>query len=672
MRRLAIPLVVLLVITSAAAEDPRLQPPKDLDGYFPFEVSESKQAWEKRATELRLQMRVALGVHPEPERSPLNAVIHGELDRGDYSVAKVYFESLPGFFVTGNLYRPAGKNADRTQRKPGVLSPHGHWNNGRFYDNGEANTKAQIARGEEQFIEGGRSPLQARAVGLARLGCVVFHYDMIGYADSIQLSYELAHRHAKARLAMNTKANWGLYSAQAEAHMQSVLGLQEWNSMRALDFLETLPDVDPKRLAITGGSGGGTQSMLLAALDPRVAVSFPAVMVSTSMQGGCTCENATLLRVGTGNVEFAALFAPKPQGMSSANDWTKEMSTKGFPDLKKHYAMLGAPDKVMLHDRTEFGHNYNQPTRLAMYHWFNKHLALGHAEPIVERDYTRLTRGQMSVWDEQHPAPEGGDDFERALLQTWKKLAPVGEGEAREGFRAIFRRDIESAGASEFEHSTEKQDRGDYMEMVGTLTNKTNKEEVGATFLHPKTWDGQVVLWVHPQGSKSLFEKDGTTPLPDVKLLLENKRAVAAIEPLLAGTKQTRKVKNPREFAGYTLGFNDSLFVRRTHDLLTAIRFMLDDEHGAKQIDMVAYPGSGAVAAAANMLAPKKLRRVAIDTGGFRFSDLLDYRDPNFLPGGAKYGDVPMMIGLGKANSTLFDPDLEKKGTSLVGWLLAH
>ena len=391
----------IILGSPAGAEDHRSQPPKDLDGYFPFSVSASAADWNARAAKLRLQMRVALGLFPEPQRTPLNPVIHGELDRGDYTVAKVYFESLPGFFVTGNLYRPKGASG----RSPGVLSPHGHWNDGRFYDNGEANTRAQIGRGEEQFIEGGRSPLQARAVGLARLGCVVFHYDMIGYADCTQLSFELAHKHAKQRLAMNTRENWGLYAAQAEAQLQNVMGLQTWNSIRALDFLESLDSVDPERLAVTGGSGGGTQSMLLAALDDRVSVSFPAVMVSTAMQGGCTCENATLLRVGTGNVEFAALFAPKPQGMSSADDWTKEMSSKGFPELKRHYAMLGAPDNVMLHDRTEFKHNYNQPTRLAMYGWFNQHLALGHSEPIIERDYQRLTREEMSVWTKRTPGP---------------------------------------------------------------------------------------------------------------------------------------------------------------------------------------------------------------------------------------------------------------------------
>ena len=267
--------LMLLLIAPVAADDLRLQAPKDLDGYFPFEVSASVPDWEQRAAELRLQMRVALGIFPEPQRTPLKAVVHGEIDRGDYTVAKVYFESMPGFFVTGNLYRPKGIEG----KLPGVLSPHGHWNDGRFYDNGEANTRAQIERGEEQFLEGGRSPLQARAVGLARLGCVVFHYDMIGYADSTQLSFELAHKHAKGRLAMNTKENWGLYSTQAEAHLQSVMGLQAWNSVRALDFLLSLPEVDPDRVACTGASGGGTQTMVLAAaMTPETCSRCSATM----------------------------------------------------------------------------------------------------------------------------------------------------------------------------------------------------------------------------------------------------------------------------------------------------------------------------------------------------------------------------------------------------------
>src|SRR5205085_8501208 len=108
--------------------DARLQPPKDLNGYFPLVVPKSTEAWAKRAEEVRRQIAVAEGIWPLPEKTPLNVVIHGRIDKGDYTVEKVYFESVPGFFVTGNLYRPK----DKTGKAPGVLFPHGHWNDGRF------------------------------------------------------------------------------------------------------------------------------------------------------------------------------------------------------------------------------------------------------------------------------------------------------------------------------------------------------------------------------------------------------------------------------------------------------------------------------------------------------------------------------------------------------------
>ena len=146
-------------------------------------------------------------------------------------------------------------------------------------------------------------------------------------------------------------------------------------------------------------------------------------MVSTAMQGGCTCENASCLRVGTGNVEIAGLFAPKPLGLTAADDWTKEMETKGFPQLQQLYQMLDASGNVMLMAALQFGHNYNLVSRMAMYDWFNKHLQLGVAEPTAERDYQRLTRDEMTVWDDSHPKPEGGPEFERKLLRWWKEDA---------------------------------------------------------------------------------------------------------------------------------------------------------------------------------------------------------------------------------------------------------
>lgn len=236
--------------------DSRLQPAKDLNGYFPFEVPQGKAEWEVRASDLRRQVLIATGLWPMPEKTPLNPVIHGRFSRPGFTVEKVYFEAVPDHFVTGLLFRPDdGKSG---VKRPAVLCPHGH--GGRLQDYGEKKIRQLIADGAERFESSGRFPKLARCAQLARMGCVVFIFDMLGYADSQQISYQLAHRFAKQRPDFEGKQNWGLYSAQAEMRLQSIMGIQTWNSIRCLDFLQSLPDVDPARLGVTGGSGGGTQS----------------------------------------------------------------------------------------------------------------------------------------------------------------------------------------------------------------------------------------------------------------------------------------------------------------------------------------------------------------------------------------------------------------------------
>src|SRR5206468_11433391 len=189
---------------------------------------------------------------------------------------------------------------------PGILSPHGHWPKGRFTDYGADTpaTKRQLAIGAERWESGARTPLHARCVQLARMGCAVFFYDMLGYADSIQITEHRSGR--RPELNGLEPGTFGLYSAAADLRLESNFGLQTWNSIRALDFLQTVAGVDPTRLSITGESGGGTQTLVLAAIDDRLATAFPCVMTSTAMQGGCVCENACYLRIDQGNIDLAA------------------------------------------------------------------------------------------------------------------------------------------------------------------------------------------------------------------------------------------------------------------------------------------------------------------------------------------------------------------------------
>jgi hypothetical protein len=644
--------------------DQRLQPLKDLEGYFPFKPCATPEDWAVRAVRVRQELGVALGLWPMPEKTPLNAVIHGRIDRPDYTVEKVYFESTPGFFVTGNLYRPKGKSG----RLAGVLSPHGHWKDGRFTETSANELRKQLARGEERFADGGRSPLQSRCVQLARMGCVVFHYDMIGYADSVQITEELAHRFAKQRPEMNAAENWGLFSPQAEARLQSVMGLQTWNAIRALDFLLSLPDVDPRRIAVTGASGGGTQTFVLCGLDERPAVAFPAVMVSTAMQGGCTCENACLLRVDTGNVEIAALFAPKPLGMTAANDWTREMPAKGFPELQQHFAMMGASNNVMLRPLLHFGHNYNYVSRAAMYDWCNRHLKLGLPEPVVEEDYHFLTPQELTVWDDQHPKPAGGPDFERKLLR-WiadrdqKQLAQCQD--SLEHFRKVYGgaldamigRDLTEAGAVTLV-LTRNVDRGDYWEKAGLLRNTSYGEEIPVLILEPKKAEPHAVIWADGQGKHGLYASTGQgggAPSSAVQKLLSRGVTVIGADLLFQGEfladdqpmTRTRKVSNPREAAAYTFGYNYTLFAQRVGDLLSLIQYARNHIRGLERLDLVGLAGAGPCAAAARAQAGPAIQCLAVGTGGFRFANVSDLHDVNFLPGGAKYGDLPGLLALG-------------------------
>jgi len=643
----------------ASGEDVRLQPLKDLNGYFPFNPPESLREWEQRKEYVRRQILVAVGLWPMPTKTPLNAVIHGKIDCDGYTVEKVYFESAPGLFVTGNLYRPENIQG----RVPGVMLAHGHRKDARFYLTPEDKLRKNIAEGAERFERAGRSNYQAQCRQLALMGCVVWQWDMLGDSDSIQLSRELVHGFAKQRPEMNTTERWGLYSPQAEAHCQNIMGLQTLNAVRGLDFLLSLPEVDPQRTAITGGSGGGTQTMILSAIDDRIKLSFPVVMVSTAMQGGCTCENASLLRVNTGNVEFAALFAPKPQGMNSANDWTKEMATKGFPELQQLYSAYRKQSNVFLKRGEHFPHNYNAVTRSAFYTFLNKHFKLGFPAPVIEQDFDPLPPEQLTVWDDQHPAPKAADpDFERKLLAWFTEDAErqlVAAAATPEGLQNLIRpaaevligRTFGNAGDVGWELKDE-QDRGDCVERTGTLLNKTYGEEVNVVWLCPKQWKGRIVIWLDDPGKAALRSADGSVKSAVMKLVQAGAAVLGADLFLQGGepVKQTRVVANPREFAGYTFGYNHTLFAQRTHDVLTIVSLLRRTKTGPcpnpKTIAIAGWHSTGPVVAAAGALAGEAIDRAAIDTQRFRFGQLLDYRDPIFLPGGAKYLDLPGLIAL--------------------------
>ncbi|QDV37311.1 acetylxylan esterase [Tautonia plasticadhaerens] len=645
-----------------ASDDRRLGPLNDLNGYFPFLPPGSVEEWAVRAERVRRRILVAAGLWPMPTTPELVPVVHGPVGREGYTVEKVYFESFPGLFVTGSLYRPTAVDGLR----PGVLCPHGHWQDGRFHDHGEETIRSELEAGAERFEVGGRHPVQARCVQLSRMGCVVFLYDMIGYADSVPITYELAHRFSEQRPELSSPERWGLFSAQAELRLQNVLGLQLLNSIRALDFLSGLADVDPDRIAVTGSSGGGTQTFLLSAVDSRPAAVFPAVMVSTAMQGGCTCENASYLRIDTGNVEFAALVAPRPLGMTGANDWTREIETKGLPELTRLYELLGAPGKVSGR-YLDFGHNYNAPSRAMMYSFLAEHLGLGPDVSLEERDYEPLTIEEASVWDEGHPKPPTDQDAEVRLLvgldadasSILRPLRPV-DRETLDEFRRVVGGAIETmvgrslpeAGDVVYDKQVEL-DKGDYLQTTALLRFESEGEAVPAVFLYPKDYRGRVVLWVDDDGKSVLHGSDGN-PVGTARRLMEQGICVVGCDLLGQGEstssggelRGTRSVENPREFLGYTLGYNHPLFAQRVHDILSVLAFVRHHDFSPGRVDLLAPGRAGRWAATAVAVAGDAVDSLAVGTGGFRFAGITEIRDLDLFPGAVKYGDLPSMLAL--------------------------
>jgi dienelactone hydrolase len=668
-------LVLALSATTALAETPdflrvfepgkkpqdrRLGPPKTLDDYFPFTPPATKEAWEKRRQELRQQILVANGLWPLPPKTPLTPVIHGKIERDTYTVEKVFFASYPGHYVCGNLYRPKAGG-----KHPGVLVAHGHWKDARLADALEATAVKEIKRGAEKTSEGARYLHQAISAQLARMGCVVFMYDMVGNSDSKKIPHTV-----------------GFTDADAELHLQSFMGLQTWNSVRALDFLLGLPEVDSTRIGMTGASGGGTQTFILSAIDDRLTAAFPAVMVSTAMQGGCICENCSLLRQNTGNVEIAGLFAPRPLGMTGANDWTKEIETKGLPQLKALYKLYGAEDRVMAKAFLQFDHNYNQVSREVMYNWFNKHLKLGQKSPVTEQPFVPVPPKELSVFDEQHtrPADElSADALRKKMTETSDRQMEALKPKDAKGL-AEFRRVVGTAlrimvnDTLPDRKDVEETRRGDLKKKDGyiyqnlLIGRKGQGEQIPAVGLFPENVGRTIVVWIHPEGRASLF-KDGKL-VPAAKQLLTQGAGILAVDVLQTGELKYGKPvvldSKRKNYAGYTYGYNRPLLANRVHDILTAVAFARG--RGTKTVHLIGFEEAGPWVLLARGLCGDAVSRTVADVNQFRFEKVRKIDDEMMLPGALKYGGLSALSALA-APGELFVHN--QRGSGMGQWLQA-
>jgi dienelactone hydrolase len=604
--------------------DPRWQNLPHTDTEFVPTAYPDREAWEAERARLRQQILFAAGLWPMPEKPPLNARIWNRIERDGYTVEKVWFQSLPGFYVGGSLYRPIDP---KPKSHPGVLSPHGHARLGRLSESETAS-------------------YQARGLTLARIGCTAFMWDMIDYNDSAR---HLSGDYEDETYAVVHRAPWAHEQDDRMLWNLNALGFQLWNSIRALDFIAQLPEVDPNRLACTGESGGGTQTYNLYAVDDRLHAAAPVCMVSAYMQGGCVCENAPLLRIDTNNVDIGATIAPKPLLLvSSTQDWTRHTPQVEYPAIAKIYDLYGAADHVA-QVQIDAPHGYNKAMREAVYRWLATWFDLPIGQDYTEPPYETEPCGNLLAFIDG--LPDGAITNHQQLFQQCIEAA----GKALETYRpeSLDRLDenrrvlgqalriavgYDDSGVT-LQRKTETQFAG-LACRDGVLIGDRRGVRVPFRSFTPDTPAGVSILLIHPQGINALYS-------PMVRDLLARGHAVFAIDPF--GVGQNVGEQNPEQPRGSTkffTTFNRTDDAERIYDIVLALRYILST--GPQAVNVVGFDDAGLwTLVAGAVLEPRDTTcRFAIDTAGLNTADHRDYLCRLPIPGILKAGGLPNAAAL--------------------------
>lgn len=558
------------------ADDSRNANIPNTNTHFAIPRFQSLAEWEKRAGSLRKQVLSAAGLLPMPEKTPLNPQIFGRIENKTYSIEKVYFETLPGFYLAGNLYRPLGKQG----KLPGVLMPHGHAEYGRLE-------------------HGPLFSVPSRGINMAQQGYVVFAYDMIGYNDTIQIPH--AFGGPKEQL-------WSF----------GPLGLQTWNSMRALDFLQSLPDVDPEQLSITGESGGGTQTFMLCAVDQRPKVSSPVNMISLIMQGGSPCENAPGLRVSANNVEIAALMAPRPMLMVSATgDWTRNTPQEEFPAMKAIYALYDKAANVQT-VMVDAPHNYNQASREAVYGFFAQHILKDPRWSEYKEKRIRQEKLQDMMVFHHRALPDHAVDLPK-LFSYWIAAARKQTAETRDAADLKERLTVAIGVTTPSNVTATPAGAGSL-----TLSRQGIGDRIPA-YWSPGPKTEEAVLVIHPAGS----ETAKNSPAANAAM---GKKALLTIDAFQTGSaKEQRDRSHP-----YFLTFNRSDDANRVQDIVTAIAYLKQSGYGKIRLIGIDSAAVWATFAAAVSDIPVALEA---ELGTFRGEDD-DFLNRFFIPGIQRAGGL--------------------------------
>lgn len=285
--------------------------------------------WEARKKEIKACMITSFGLDKAPSMPKSKPILTSKRIYKDYSVENIALEILPGVYTTGSIYKPYPLN----KKSAIILTPDGHFGDGRY-------------RKDEQY----------RCAIMAKMGAIVVSYDLFAWGES-------------------------LLQFPTETHRNSIAStVQVLSGIRLLDYLASIKNADVSRVGVTGGSGGGSHTMFLAALDDRIMVSAPVVMVSSHFSGGCPCESGRGIHLcgnGTNNAEISAMMAPKPQLIvSDGKDWTLAIPELEFPFIQRTYELYGKKDLVENAHFPAEGHDFGTSKRMALYPFMAKYLGL--------------------------------------------------------------------------------------------------------------------------------------------------------------------------------------------------------------------------------------------------------------------------------------------------------
>ncbi|MBN1351743.1 acetylxylan esterase [candidate division KSB1 bacterium] len=581
----------------------------------------SLDQWQERARNLKKHLLAALGLFPPPPKTPLNARIFDKTERAGYSVEKVVFESIPGFYVTGNLYRPDGAGPF-----PGILCPHGHWGEGRLADD------------ETVSVPG-------RCINFALQGFVTFSYSMVGYNDSKQL----LHEDFNQQLSL-----WGY----------DLMSLQTWNSIRAVDFVCSLPQVDSTRIGCTGASGGGTQTFMLAAVDERVQVAAPVNMISSVFQGGCRCENAPHLRLDTYNAEIAALMAPKPLLLiACTGDWTRHSPDWAFKDMQKIYALYGKPERIEIH-QFDYGHNYNRDSREAVYKWMARWLGRqADWQAVKERPFKAESSEALLAFPDDEPVPgKNAAEIEKELLERARqfvKSSYPGTKTEIEDYKSTMGYLLANALDVKLPVSGRVIKKVLRMKGQGTSVGKEftadvfgmgridGKDVIPSLFLQPEKNKALKVALLHisPRGKLDCFDLEQKAPRKWVADQLQKGVSLLSIDPYGVGefSLLSHQIEREAQVPNFTT-FNAPDLALKIHDIITAIAFLR--QSGFKEISVIGCEEAGLWSLLATSMVPRWIDCLVVDVNGFNNTDDDTYIKSFFIAGFRKAGDFSTAAAL--------------------------